>query len=94
MREKFIERQLRLAIERNGGTCEKFSSPGRASVPDRICSLRPGEVFFVECKQPGEKATPAQLRDHERRRGRGFRVFVIDNVQQINRLVHTRGVLS
>ncbi len=94
MREKFIENQLRLAIERSGGTCEKFSSPGRTSVPDRICSMRAGEVFFVECKQPGEKATPAQLRDHKRRRDRGFRVFVIDNVQQINRLVHTRGVLA
>lgn len=79
MRERDIEAFGVKAIERCGGTCEKFTSPGRRSVPDRICSLRRGVVFFIEFKAPGEKPTPAQERDHARRRARGFRVYVVDN---------------
>ncbi len=78
MREAKIEAYGVREVERAGGTCEKFVSPGRRAVPDRICSLRPGVVFFIEFKAPGEKPTPAQLRDHARRRSRGFAVYVVD----------------
>ena len=40
-------------------------------------------IHFVECKREGEDATPAQHRDHERRRAMGFAVFVIDNYEKI-----------
>lgn len=78
MKESTIEAYGVREIERAGGTCEKFKTPGRRSVPDRICSLRPGKVFFIEFKAPGKRPTPAQTRDHERRRARGFRVYVVE----------------
>jgi hypothetical protein len=36
VREKDIESKLRKTVVDGGGLCEKFTSPGRRSVPDRI----------------------------------------------------------
>lgn len=62
-----------------GGLCEKFASPGRRSVPDRIITMPNGQIIFVELKAPNKKPTDAQLKDHERRRALGCDVRVIDN---------------
>lgn len=62
-----------------GGTCEKFTSPGRRSVPDRLITLPGGRVIFAECKAPGKKPTELQAKDHERRRALGCEVYVIDS---------------
>lgn len=88
MKEKVVERYLVDQIEKRGGTCEKFTSPARRSVPDRICSMRRGQLFFVEVKRPGEDATKAQQRDHARRRARGFLVFVIDTKEGVDYLIN------
>lgn len=71
-------------VKELGGTCEKFVSPGRRSVPDRIVTLPGGKVIFVELKAPGNKPTEAQLRDHERRRALGCDVRVIDNMDDVD----------
>lgn len=90
MRERDVEAYLVRQIELHGGTCEKFVSPGRRFVPDRLCSLRRGRVFFVEVKAPGKTVTPAQRRDHSRRRDRGFDVFVLDSIADVDRLISSR----
>ena len=64
--------------------CEKFTSPGRRSVPDRIITLPNGKIVFVEVKNTGKKPTELQLRDHERRRSLGCDVRVIDNMDDAN----------
>ncbi|HCR1107391.1 TPA: VRR-NUC domain-containing protein [Klebsiella aerogenes] len=79
IREVAVEKPLVKAVERRGGLCLKFTSPGRRAVPDRLVLLPGGVVFFVECKAPGQKPTAAQLREHARLRGLGFRVEVHDN---------------
>ncbi|MDE9454224.1 VRR-NUC domain-containing protein, partial [Xenorhabdus bovienii] len=66
-------------IKKAGGIAYKFVSPGRRSVPDRICILPGGRILFVECKAPGEKPRPDQLREHERLRALGCEVVVLDN---------------
>ena len=81
MRESAVERALIRRVKELGGLCEKFTSPGRRSVPDRIVSLPGGRVVFVELKAPGKEPTEAQARDHKRRRALGFNVFVIDDVE-------------
>lgn len=81
--EKQVETRLMKRVKDIGGQCEKFTSPNRRSVPDRMCTYEPEMVHFVECKREGEDATPAQKRDHERRRAMGFAVFVIDNYEKI-----------
>lgn len=84
MLERDIEKLLVARVKALGGSAEKFTSPGRRSVPDRLVILPPGRVIFVELKSPGKKPTPAQLRDHERRRALGCDVRVIDNKDAID----------
>lgn len=94
MRERVIEKKLRIAIEQLGGTCEKFVSPGKRGVPDRLCSLRNGKLFFVETKAPRKGPTAAQKRDHARRRARGFNVYVVANEHQIASVIYMEHTLS
>ena len=77
-REREIEQALRRHIRKAGGLCLKFVSPGNAGMPDRLCLLPNGEIFFVEVKAPGKKPSPLQLKRHEQLKALGFRVFVID----------------
>jgi len=81
MLEKDIEAAFVKRIKELGGMAEKFTSPGRRSVPDRLVTLEGGDIFFVELKAPGKKPTDAQLRDHKRRRDLGCDVRVIDNME-------------
>ena len=85
MLEKTIEQALVKRVKGLGGLCEKFTSPNRRSVPDRIVGLPDGRIIFVELKAPGKKPTDAQLRDHEKRRLLGCDVRVIDSIEQVNR---------
>jgi Holliday junction resolvase len=78
--EKEIEKALVKRVKELGGLCEKFTSPGRRSVPDRIVTLPGGRIVFVECKAPGKKPTELQLRDHERRRNLGCEVIIVNNM--------------
>lgn len=50
--EREIEAELVRMIEAAGGKCLKWVCPGWAGVPDRICLLPGGKVFFVETKRP------------------------------------------
>ena len=84
MLEKDIENALVRRVKTLGGMCEKFTSPGRRSVPDRIITLPNGKIVFVEVKNVGKKPTTLQLCDHERRRDLGCDVRVIDNMEDAN----------
>lgn len=85
MLEKEIEKALRQRVKQLGGLCEKFTSPAKAHVPDRIVTLPQGRIIFVELKRPNAKARKAQLLDHEQRRALGCDVRVIDNLEQVER---------
>ena len=84
MLEKDIENALVRKVKKLGGMCEKCTSPGRRSVPDRIITLPNGKIVFVEVKNTGKKPTPLQLRDQDRRRALGCDVRVIDNMDDVN----------
>jgi hypothetical protein len=84
MRESAIEKRLKCGVEALGGLCEKFVSPGRRSVPDRLVSLPGGRIVFVELKAPGKEPTALQEKDHKRRRDLGFDVRVIDTVNKVD----------
>ena len=86
MLENVIERRLVNAVKESGGVCLKFTSPGNAGVPDRIC-LREGRVVFVECKAPGKKPRPVQELMMTRLRKLGFKCFVLDSVEGIDEIV-------
>ena len=84
MLECEVENTLVKRVKQLGGTCEKFTTPGRRSVPDRLVTLPGNKIIFVELKAPGEKPTKKQLRDHQRRRALGCDVRVIDNKEDAN----------
>lgn len=84
MYERDIEAALVRRVKALGGLCEKFVSPSRRAVPDRIVTLPGGRIVFVELKAPGMRPSIAQHRDHERRRALGCDVRVIDNIEDAN----------
>ena len=84
MRESTIEKRLKRGVEALGGLCEKFTSPGRRSVPDRLVSLPGGRIVFVELKAPKKEPTALQAKDHARRRALGFDVRVINTVEKVD----------
>ena len=83
MREKQIEQKLTLMVKKAGGIALKFVSPSFAGMPDRLVLL-PGGVFaFAELKAPGMKPRALQVARHETLRRMGFKVYVIDGIEQI-----------
>ena len=83
MRESRIERRLASAVKTQGGLCLKFISPGWNGAPDRLALLPRGRMAFVELKAPGKTPRPLQRRRREQLERLGFRVFVVDGVEQI-----------
>lgn len=85
--EKAIENYLVKRVKERGGLCEKFTSPGRRSVPDRIVILPGGKLFFVELKAPGRKPTVAQAHDHAVRANLGFPVLVLNSKEAVDTFI-------
>ena len=83
MREKQIENQLVSQVKKIGGIAPKLVSPGFDGMPDRLVLIPDGHIAFVELKAPGKKPRPLQLARHRLLRSLGFRVYVIDSVEQI-----------
>ena len=87
MREKVIENQLNQAVRRSGGLALKFVSPGFNGVPDRLLLFTGGRAAFCEVKAPGQKPRPLQVHRMEQLRQLGFKVFVIDDREQIGGVI-------
>lgn len=84
MLESEVEQALVRRVKSLGGKCEKFTSPGKRSVPDRLVTLPGNRIIFVELKAPGKTPTVKQLKDHRERRELGCDVRVIDNKEDAN----------
>jgi len=78
--EKTIEAAVCRHAKVRGCLAEKFTSPAKRSVPDRLFTTPKGCHFFIEFKAPGKKPTPKQAKDHNERRARGVSVYVIDDI--------------
>ena len=83
MKEKTIEKKLVKTAKDMGGVALKFMSPGLDGMPDRIVLLPGGRMGFVEVKAPGKVPRPLQEARHRMLRMLGFRVYVLDTVDQI-----------
>ena len=83
MREKIIEQHLVKAVKNSGGIAPKLVCPGFDGMPDRLV-LRPGgKIGFVEVKAPGKEPRPLQVARHGLLRRLGFKVYVLDDPEQI-----------
>ena len=83
MLERDIERTLVQKARSRGGAAWKFTSPGRAGVPDRLVLLPHGMMGFVELKAPGRRPRPLQHRRMDELKRLGYKVFVVDGKEQI-----------
>lgn len=81
VREADVEAAFVRRVAALGGVAEKYTSPSRRAVPDRLVLMPGGWHCFVELKAPGQTPTTAQRRDHEARRAMGHRVDVIDSIE-------------
>ena len=84
MREKHIEQELATRTKAMEGIAPKFTSPGFDGMPDRLVLLPGGRMGFVELKAPGKKPRALQLARHRLLRRLGFKVYVIDGIEQID----------
>ncbi|MBR1633571.1 MAG: VRR-NUC domain-containing protein [Lachnospiraceae bacterium] len=91
MRERQIEQKLVKAVKAAGGIAPKLTSPGFDGMPDRMVLMRGGCIGFVEVKAPGEEPRPLQLSRHRRLRRLGFKVYVLDGVDQIEIILREIG---
>ena len=88
MREKAIEQKLCTAVKKSGGIAMKLVSPGMAGVPDRLLLFPGGKAAFAEVKAPGEKPRPLQVHRIAQLRALGFKVYVLDDVNQIGGIIN------
>lgn len=88
MREKTIENKLTVAVKKAGGIAVKFVSPSFAGMPDRLILLPDGVIAFAELKAPGKRPRPLQEARHRLLRSLGFRVYIIDSIEQIGGMLH------
>ena len=77
--ERRVEQALKDSIREMGGEALKWVSPGKASVPDRVCLLPGGRVLLVEAKTQTGRLSPGQKR---------FMEQIVDRSQTPAAVVH------
>lgn len=88
MKESTIEARLRKAVERAGGRCLKWVSPGHTGVPDRIILMPGGRVYFAETKAPGKKERARQEYVQRKMRELGCEVFSsVDSPEKVDEVI-------
>ena len=87
MKESQIERAACLYAKSVGMMAYKFTSPGRAGVPDRLFLTPTGGVFFVEFKQPRGKLSALQKNEHRIIRKHGHEVHVAWDFKQAKQII-------
>lgn len=103
MRESTVEMHLRKKATAAGALVRKMIWPGHRGAPDRLVIWRDAalglaasradggpRIDFVELKAPGKKPDPHQEREHERLRGVGCEVFVLDTVEAVDEYITER----
>ena len=83
MLEKDIEKKLVAEAKKKGCIAVKMMSFSYNGMPDRLI-LAPGEKCgFIELKAPLKKPRALQLKRHKELRALGFKVYVVDSIEQI-----------
>ena len=86
-REFKIEDYLKEQVEKIGGKCYKFVSPGYDGMPDRIVVFS-GCVIFVETKRPGKKPRALQKIRLEELQRQGVNTAVVSTKKEADFVVN------
>lgn len=81
--EKAIERKLVEQVKANGGMCIKLLCDQLTGLPDRLCLFPNHRIAFVELKTTGRKPRRIQLYIHNKLRALGFRVEILDSINEV-----------
>lgn len=81
--EKLVERKLVELVKINNGMCIKLLCDQLMGLPDRMCLFPGHKIAFVELKTTGRKPRRIQAYMHKKLRALGFRVEVIDTVEDV-----------
>ena len=81
--EKLVERRLVELVKINNGMCIKLLCDQLMGLPDRLCLFPGHKIVFVELKTTGRKPRRIQAYMHKKLRALGFRVEVIDSVEDV-----------
>ena len=84
--ESKIEKKLCQEVKKVGGLALKFISTVNG-YPDRLILVKYGHIAFVEVKAPGKKPRPLQRKRIKELRDLGFKVYVLDNKNQIKTII-------
>lgn len=85
--EKSLERKLSKGVEKLGGLYFKLPAVYVAGLPDRLCLLPGGVVFFAEIKTTGKKVSKIQKLMHNKIKRIGFKVYIIESSQNIKDII-------
>ena len=89
-----VRAYLKQRVEALGGEVRAMKWIGRRHAPDVLvmipfCHLRPSvyqdNPILVECKAPGKRPRPGQVREHERLRKYGVTVLVLPTKEDIDK---------
>ena len=58
-------------------------------MPDRLCLLPNGKIFFVELKSPGKKPRALQVNQITKITKLGQRVYVVDSKEKVDEVLET-----
>lgn len=86
--EKNLERKLNSRIKDLGGWSIKLFPIHVAGLPDRLCLLPGGKLFFAEVKGTHMKPRKIQVVIGNRIRALGFRVEVIDSTEKLDQVLN------
>lgn len=87
--EKLLDRKLSKVVKDLGGWSIKLLATHVTGLPDRLCLLPGGNLFFAEIKTTNEKPTLIQRAVHKRLRAVGFKVYVVDRTEDIDSILTT-----
>lgn len=85
--EKKLDKSLKNLVEiQLKGWCIKLLAIHISGLPDRLCLLPGGIIFFAEIKTTNKKPRKIQYWVHAKLRQLGFSVYVIDCTENINNI--------
>jgi len=87
--EKYLDKKLSELIKKIGGWSIKLVAAHVTGLPDRLCLLPGGRLFFAEIKTTKKKPTLIQLSIHKKLRKLGFQVYVVDTSEVIKNILES-----
>ena len=85
-KESQIESYLKIQIEKIGGMCLKWVSPGNRGVPDRIVFIN-SQIWFIELKSTTGERSKLQIYFERLIRKYTDSYLVISSKEEVNKFV-------